>query len=272
MLVLAYKQVQDFSMISEYHRPQTLDEALKLIARPEPRTHPLGGGTMLNRPTPKSYAVVDLQALNLSEVRKTGNYLEIGATATLQALYESVHIPPALRESIRLETNYNIRQVATVAGALVACDGRSSFATAMLALDAKLTLLPGEEEVTLGNLLPLLTTTTGYASPLQGKLITKITLPAQTKLAFQYIARAPDDRPIVCAAVAQWASGRTRVALGGHGRSPALAMDGPEPGGVEMAAQNAYQDAGDEWGSAEYRREMAGVLVRRCLVQIQDSK
>ena len=38
--------------------------------------------------------------------------------------------------------------------------------------------------------------------------------------------------------------------------------------GVELAARSAYLSAGDEWASAEYRSEMAGVLVKRCLRRV----
>ena len=84
------------------------------------------------------------------------------------------------------------------------------------------------------------------------------------KLAFESVARTPADKPIVCAAFAQWPSGRTRLAIGGWGLAPTLAMDGNEPGGVQDAAQNACTEAGDEWASAEYRMEIAGILAKRC--------
>jgi len=246
-------------MILEYHRPKTLDEALSLLARAEPRTYPLGGGTLLNRPSPESCAVVDLQGLGLNKIHKAGNNLEIGATVTLQALLESAHTPIALKEAIKLETTYNLRQMATAAGILVACDGRSPFATAMLALDTKVTVESQEPGVvSLGDLLPLRQET------LQGKLITKITIPTNVRITYEYAARTPADRPIVCAALAQWPSGRTRLALGGWGKCPTLAMDGNEPGGVEAAAKNAFHEAGDEWASAEYRSDVAAVLAKRC--------
>ena len=256
-------------MIVEYHRPKTLDEAIRLLSKAD--TRPLGGGTVLNRPSPERFAVVDLQALGLNKIHKSGNKLEIGATATLQALLDSAHISPALQETIRLETTYNLRQMATVAGTLVACDGRSTFTTAMLALDAKVTVISEQllalnasegSVISLGDLLPLRT------ELLRGKFITKIVIPLNVKLAFESVARTPADKPIVCAALAQWPSGRTRLALGGWGKSPLLAMDGNEPGGVKEVARNAFAEAGDEWASAEYRSEMAAVLAKRCLKQV----
>ena len=132
---------------------------------------------------------------------------------------------------MRHEATYNLRQVATLVGTLIAADGRSPLATAMLALDAQLTVFPGAEQVGLGDLLPM------RRQRLQGRLITQVEVPLNARLAYEYVARSPADLTIVCAAVAQWPSGRTRVALGGYGRMPALAMDGPEPSGAEQAAR-----------------------------------
>jgi CO/xanthine dehydrogenase FAD-binding subunit len=135
----------------------------------------------------------------------------------------------------------------------------------MLALDAILILAPKNEKLSFGNYLPLRAEKDQHNSHLLGKLILKIEIPLNAKLAFETVARAPADRPIVCAALAQWPSGRTRLALGGYGKSPILALDGNEPGGVENAASNAFVEAADEWASAEYRSEIAAVLAKRCL-------
>src|SRR5262245_55213339 len=123
-------------MITAYHRPQTLDEALTLLA--QPNTIPLGGGTLLSHGPSDSVPAVALQLLGLNYLTKKGNELEMGATLTLQALLESEHCPEPLKRALRLEAPLNIRNSATLAGALVACDGRSTLATVLLALDAKI--------------------------------------------------------------------------------------------------------------------------------------
>lgn len=256
-------------MITTYHRPKTLDEALELLTHPS--TLPLGGGTLLSRPTTDPVEVVDLQALKLDTLTKSGNNLELGATLTLQALFESENCPEALRKAIKLEAPLNIRNAATVAGTLVACDGRSTFASVMLALDAKILLSSrqkAEETINIGDFLPL-------REQVSGKLITKIIIPLNVRTAFYYVSKTPVDKPLVCAALAQWNSGRTRLALGGYGRSPMLAMDGTEAEGasssdaalrsVQAAARNAFHEATDEWASAEYRMDVAATLAKRCL-------
>jgi len=247
-------------MITEYYRPETLPEALELLKHPN--ALPLGGGTLLSQLKSASLKVVDLQALGLNNIQQKGNTLEIGATTTLQELLENEFTPEILKSALRLEAPLNIRNAATVAGTLAATDGRSTFATAMLALDAKLSVQPGDEELEIGNYLPL------RGEVLQGKLITAITIPLNTKLAFESVARTPADKPIVCAALAQWLSGRTRFTLGGYGKTPLLVMDGTEPDGIESAARNAFHQATDEWASAEYRMEMAATLATRCLESI----
>ncbi len=243
-------------MITTYHRPKTLDEALTLLTRPN--MIPLGGGTLLAHPTPDPVEAVDLQALGLDTVKKQGNSLEIGATVTLQQLLESEHCPAALKIALKLEAPLNLRNAATVAGTLVACDGRSTFAAVLLALDSKLDIRYSKEDSRVSNI--------GDFLPLRPRgLITSITIPLNVKLAFDYVSRTPADKPIVCAALAQWNSGRTRLALGGCGKSPLLAMDGTEAEGVEAAARNAFHEATDEWASAEYRMDVAATLAKRCM-------
>ncbi len=73
------------------------------------------------------------------------------------------------------------------------------------------------------------------------------------------------DQPILVVAIARWASGRVRIAIGGFGKSPILVLDGPEDSGLIEAVKNALSDSGDEWASAEYRQAVGEVLVRRMM-------
>lgn len=248
-------------MITNYHRPRTLEEALKLLSEPDSR--PLGGGTVLTQSAEESFSVVDLQDLGLDKLRKSGNYLSIGATVTLQSMLESPLTPAALKTGLNLESPINQRNRITVAGALITSTGRSPFAGLMLAMDAKMSVLGAETAVyPLGDFL------LSQHEFLKNKLVTNIEIPIQVKLAFETVARSPADQPIVFAALAQWKSGRTRLVLGGWGKTPALAFDGTDASGLEAAARNAAQDAKDQWASAEYRSDIAAVLAKRCLGKI----
>ena len=245
-------------MIWEYHRPDSLNDALELLARDHIDTVPLAGGTFLSQRLLKPDALVDLPSLGLDTIQEKGNKLEIGATVSLQQLLD-FDVYSGLKAAIRHQATYNIRQAATVAGTLVSSDGRSPFATAMLAMDAELYLMPDDQEIGFGDYMLL------RSAEKSKKLVTRINIPMKVKIEYEYVARTPADLPIVCVAVSQWPSGRTRVALGGYGDIPILAIDGPESEGAVSAAQNAYREAGDQWASAEYRRDVAGILAARCM-------
>ncbi len=253
-------------MITAYHRPQNLDEAIRLITRKSPRTYPLGGGTLLSREREDDIEVVDLQALGLSGIDASGRTLKIGATATLEQVMTDGQVPAAVRAAIKLEAPLNLRNSATSAGTIVACDGRSTFVTALLALDARVGIRNPSANLTgIGEFLPL------RQQALPGALITDIQIPLGAQLAFEYVSRTPADKPIVCVCLAKWPAGRTRLAVGGWGSSPHLAMDGTEDAGAETAARNACHDASDPWGSAEYRMDAAATLARRCLASIESA-
>jgi CO/xanthine dehydrogenase FAD-binding subunit len=137
------------------------------------------------------------------------------------------------------------------------------FTAVLLALDAKLTIMrPAVETVGLGDFLPV------RADLLPGALVTGLEFPLRPRIALEYVSRTPVDKPIVAVAVAQWPSGRTRVAVAGFGSTPLLAMDGTAGDGAELAARNALHDSGDPWASAEYRMDVAATLTRRCLENV----
>ena len=255
-------------MIIEYHRPNSLTDALALLDRNQPVTVPLGGGTFLNRPSSQHIAVVDLQALGLGRIERQGNMVRLGATATLQSLVDSTELPLALIGAAEQELPFNLRQVATVAGTLVASDGMSPLTCAMLALDVQLkTLFPARpdqpEFISLGDFLPV--------RSIQHRFILEAAFYSQVRLTYEKISRTPADKPILCLCAARWPSGRTRITVGGFGASALLAMDGPESSGAEMAVRNVLSQAGDEWATAAYRQETGAELVNRALTHLSES-
>ncbi len=242
----------------EYHRPKTMEEALPLLRRGQP----LAGGTDLVPRRLRLNSVVDLQALGLDEIQVTPSGLRIGATVRLQQLVEAGEgVPGALVEACRLEATLNLRNMATVGGTIMAADGRSPVATVLLALGAEVTLQPGEESVSLDSLLDR------RGAGLHGRLITEVKVPPIEFAAYEQVARAPADRPLVSVCAARL-RGRAdiRLALGGFGPRPvALVAERSDPEEAAKAVSLAYAEAGDAWASAEYRSAVAAVLVRRVM-------
>jgi len=249
-------------VIKAYFRPKTMQEALDILSDPALNAIPLGGGTNISQIKSRDVAVVDLQELGLNYINPKGNSLKIGGTTTLNSLATYTGLDEQFRQAAAQEANYNIRQQATIAGTIVAGDGRSTLLVALLALNGFLSWLPGSLDQEIGEFL--LTRNGNYP----GKLIDSVTLPLNPKLRFSAVRRSPADLPEICVAMAVWPSGRLRIALGGFGPYPILALDAPERGGAEMAVRDALTNSGDQWASAEYRQQAGAALVRRMLAEL----
>jgi putative selenate reductase FAD-binding subunit len=245
-------------MIVEYHRPETMDAALALLARNEPVSVPLGGGTVLSRRVKAEFAVVDLQNLNLDTIEREGDLLHIGATTTLQELVHAPDVPSALAQAAALEASFNLRQAATIGGTIASRDGKSPLLVALLAMDASLKWLPGERMVGLGDWLPL-------RSDWKRGLIVQVQVPLQAELRYEQVGRTPADQPIISVAVARWPSGRVRIAFGGDTPLPALVADGITGSGIDQISNNAYSHYRDPKYSKTYILETTKALIHRLL-------
>jgi xanthine dehydrogenase iron-sulfur cluster and FAD-binding subunit A len=194
-------------MIIEYYRPENKGEAVTLLSRKSPKTYPLGGGTILSQMRfGEEIAVVDLQSLGMRELEIIDHTLRIGANNTLQNLLESVLIPQALKDSIELECNFNLRQAATVGGAVASVSGKSPFNAMLLSLKAEVTWEPG------GKALMLSEIHADTVMKSQG-FISSISLPAVIRTAFQSISRTPKSEPLFCLCGTRDLKGITRITM-----------------------------------------------------------
>ncbi len=289
--------------LKEYHRPQGLMEAVNLLKRPGVRTVAMGGGTWLNGEGSRDVeAVVDIAGLGLNRISAENNMLRLGAAVTHQQLLESEFVgksaPNALHvigETAEAMSGLNIRNRATLAGAIVTADSSSPLVTALLACDADVVVAGAKDAskeaqspIDFFRVIPL----AGFLAYRQqvlneGTLITEVRLPIptpDTKSCYERVARTPKDYPIVCA-VASFAmkdgiAGNFRAAVGGIAPAPARLARlelGVEKKKLELwldseldAALDTVTPAGDWLGSAEYRKEMARVLVKRAVANCLD--
>ena len=256
--------------LAEYHKPTEVAEAMRLLRRTGVRTVPIAGGTSLVPSAARDVeAVVDLGALGLSYV-KTSEGLEIGATTTLQAIADHQDVRTfangVLVKAIRDEASRNVREAATLGGSIVSATGNSPLYTALLALDARLTVRRARSTRDV-------VTSLAYWMPQPHTLILRVTLPAlpdQTHAAYEKVARTPADRPIVCVVARATARdgklNSVRLALGGVGGLPIVITKShcTTEQAVRLASA-AIDPPSDYFATASYRREMIGVLVRRLL-------
>jgi len=287
--------------LKEYHRPQGLMEAVELLKRKQPRTVVLGGGTWLVGEAPGDVeAVVDIANLGLSRIVVEDNLLRIGAAVTHQQLVESELTAPGAAGALRVigqtaqaMSGLNIRNRATIAGAVVTADAASPLVTALLACDAEVVVAGARDKSKQAQapsdfwkVIPLAGFLTYRQQILdEGTLITEIRMPIpspDTRSSYQRLARTPKDYPILCAvasfAIKDGIAGNVRVAVGGVAPTP-VRLSRLEFGlekkpladwlESELEAQmQTVNPQGDWLGSAEYRRAMARLLVRRAIMAI----
>ena len=91
------------SHVVAYHRPENLDEALRLLGRADTATVVLAGGTSVNADRScDTVEAVDLQALGLEGITSLGPArVRIGAMARLQDVAEHPLVPALLRDLAR---------------------------------------------------------------------------------------------------------------------------------------------------------------------------
>ena len=251
-------------MIVEYLRPESLDEAIKLLQRKEPKTLPLGGGSVLSHDHGTPIAVVDLQKLGLGYVKQGKGSYSIGATATLTQIEESIP-NPALQNVIRLQAGKNKRNTGTLAGLINAADGRSPLLALLLAMDLQMVWQPGNITISLKEWL------TQRDEWDQAVLITEMVMP-DVEIAFDYVARSPKDLPIISVSVAKLLSGKMNIVFGGFGTEPILVSYTGKLDDLERSVDLALVASEDQWATAEYRREAGKKIAVRLVNEFNEKR
>jgi CO/xanthine dehydrogenase FAD-binding subunit len=243
-------------MINEYHRPMTVEEAVSLLMRKDPKTLPLGGGTILSK-SPEDVAVVDLQDLGLDKIQQEDGRTILGSMVKLETLIRHYGKSSTIGRAIQIEAGQNIRNMATIGGTFVAGGGRSALLTVLLASQAEVVMLPGNVHISVEQWLK-------ERSGLVEKkiLISQIEILDAEKTLFESVGRSPNDQPIVCCAVSM-IKNELRIAFGGFREYPVLAYKGPLNKDAWEIAAETLKDADDEWASGNYRFNAGKALAKR---------
>ncbi|MEA2024764.1 MAG: FAD binding domain-containing protein [Actinomycetota bacterium] len=240
-------------MITQYHRPLTLDEAIALTARPDVVI--IAGGTSVNSDPGRSpVTAVDLQALDLAGIDTDGESIRIGATTLLQDLVDSALVPAVLRDLARREAPNTIRNAATVGGTIGAVDPESELLAGLLAFGATVTLAHAGSttEHTLDEILD-------DSTLLNGGIMTSVSIPSNGLAAADRTGRTPMDRPIVMAVAHRSHGGEVRVAMTGVSTRPVV---------VDPEQIDALDPPSDFRGSSGYRKSLALVLAGRVFATV----
>jgi len=275
-------------------RPQTLPEALAMLAEQAPDVMPLAGGTnvIIELRDGHSYPKLLMDVSKLRElhgIRRDDGHIVIGGGTTLAELLTHPLIVEhglPLQQATAVLANPLVRNRATVAGNLVNASPAADTAPPLMALGAEveLTSQAGSRRVPLDEFIVGVNET--LLRP--DELVTAIhwpVPPARSAAGFYKIGlRKADACSVINAAVmVVWdESGRcqqARIAIGAaaprpvRARKAEAALQG-QPLTDDVIAEAAHlatqatQPIDDIRGTAAYRRRMAEVIVRRLLTSI----
>jgi CO/xanthine dehydrogenase FAD-binding subunit len=241
----------------------------------------LGGGTLVMREVNAGRAPARLVRVTdpgLGEIRATGDAITLGAGVTMAEVLAARELD-FLHPVARVIGGPQVRNMATVAGNLYAEHPYGDFAAALLALGARVSFVGGGGPRPVDEVL---------RDRARGGLVSAIEVPRPRDpraFGFHKVSRVkPKGVSILSvAALLPREGGRirgARVAFGAMGPAPlrasgaerALEGQSLEPGVIARAAEAATEGLDpptDPVATAWYRREVAGVHLRRLLERME---
>ena len=274
-----------------YHRAGSVEEALELMQRLGDEAKFIAGGQslvpMMNFRLARPTALVDISRIpGLSYLRREGDRLRVGALTTHRAV-ETATDPgvldgyAVLPRAARLIGHYPIRTVGTFGGSIAHADPAAEWCLIATLLDAEMVARSGrgERAIPAGDFFQGFLTTA--LDP--DEMLVEVRFPRPAGLAaIVEFARRRGDFAIAAAAVAvEIDSGvcrGARIAIGGVGSAPIRVSEAEAAltrsdlsteviaGAAELEMARA-DPVSDVHGIEEYRRKLAGALVRRALAE-----
>jgi aerobic carbon-monoxide dehydrogenase medium subunit len=269
----------------QIHTPATLAEAGELMARLGDDAVLYAGGTELLLVMKLGFAdyghLIDVKGVaDLARLEADGDDLVIGGGVTHREIERSPLVRerwPALAAMAAGVANVRVRGAGTLGGNLAFADPHSDPATFLLAAGARIDVwsAAGTRVVPMEDFV-----ISAYQTALEpGELIAAVRVPplrpgsgvAHRKIAFH-------ERPaatVTCIVhVADGVIDEARVAVGSVGLAPArlpgaeeALVAGAAPDELERLAREGCAPTEDANGSVEYKRQIAGVLVRRAAAE-----
>ena len=271
----------------DYHRPESLDEALRLLAELDGAKVLAGGQSLIPLMKLRLSALEHLVDINrvpgLDGIEETGGELRIGALArhNVVAGSEVVAKYPMIAAAAPQIADPIVRNLGTIGGSLAHADPAGDYGAVMLAAGASVVArsVRGERVIPMTEFLVDVFTT----SLEDDELLTEVRVPTPSARAggtYLKLERKIGDFATVGAALQVELSngtiGRAGIALTGVGSTNVHATDaeaslaGAEPTEEALAeaarlAAGSTDPVSDVRGSAEYKRHVAEVFVLRGL-------
>lgn len=256
--------------IKNYVMAKSLEEAYQLNQK---KGSTILGGTMWLKMGRRSIQnAIDLSELGLDRIEENEEAFEIGCMATLRDLELdsrlNSYFDGAVAEAVRRIVGVQFRNCATIGGSIYGRYGFSDPLTCLLVLDTWVELYE-KGRIPLSEFVNM---------PYDRDILVKIIIKKDDrKVFYQSYRRTETDFPVVACAVARSGAGWLAAIGARPGRAKQIADDGKILGRIptdeEIAGFISYVEDNTVFksnmrGSGEYRRHLAGVLLRRGIEEV----
>ena len=247
----------------DYARPDTVDEALALLAEQGDEARILAGGqslmAMMNLRLADPGMLIDITRIAaLDHIRDLGDTIEIGAAVTQNKLLGWLDLKaklPLLAAALPHVGHFQTRNKGTVCGSVAHADPSSEIPLSLAVLGGEVMLRSkrGERVLKAKDFQKDMLTTARAAD----ELIIAVRLPVHGQgAAFREVARRHGDFAMVAVAAVSDGKGNARLGVGGVAGTPVVrAIDGGVKDAVEKLAAEleGYEDL---HASAELRKDI----------------
>jgi aerobic carbon-monoxide dehydrogenase medium subunit len=263
-----------FAAAFDYHRPKTVQEAVKLLREVKGARILAGGHSLL--PAMKlrlssPSALIDISRIaELRGIKSSKDGLVIGAMTTHAEIAASDLVRktcPVLAETAARIGDQQVRNRGTIGGSLAHADPAADYPTIMLLLDAKINEIPASDFF-----VDLFTT-----SLKPGEILTSVSVPAASKAVYLK-HRHPASAFAVVGVAAMVQAKEVRIAIGGVTAVPVRAKAAEKvligqplnAANIEKAAAAIVlpNPLSDNYASGEFRTHLAKVMTKRALTQL----
>jgi carbon-monoxide dehydrogenase medium subunit len=278
----------------EYHRASSIGEAVTYLDEYGGGARVIAGGQslvpMMNMRLWRPLALVDINGIDeLAQIRADADGTVVGALVRYSAIERLPVIAerlPVLAHIVRYIGDRQVRNRGTIGGSLVQADPTGEMPLACLVLGATVRVVGPDG----ARVIPLSELYEGsYATTLEPEeLLTEVVFPAgPAHFAFAEVTRRHNDFAVLSVLAvgnrdtdARWRE--VRIGLGGVADTPVLAQVAAAALEGTDLSDDAIQAAGqlaldvidpptDIRASAQYRRHLVPVHVRRVLTQLRDA-
>ena len=283
--------------IREYKQAESLEEAWQLNQKKANRV--LGGMIWLKMENINVGTAIDLSGLGLDAIEETEDSFSIGAMVTLRQLEEhpglAAYTRGAVKEALRHIVGVQLRNLATVGGSIYSRFGFSDVLTLFMAMDCSVELYKG-------GIMSL----REYAErPYDRDILVRLIVKKENaEFFYQSVRNSQTDIPVLTCAAAKRADGAYRFSIGARpGRAVLFeasaetiqalieekqkaetkadadadtrenqdkTQTGKKAACLAKWIRDQVQTSSNMRGSAEYRKHLTGVLIKRAVRVLEE--